>query len=82
MSSSKCAWCVPKLNSALCPKIVVSIIEVIATIDILVYDKFVTIVVPDDDHVPGSQEPFEVVEQVGKLPHPFSVCRQIREVSI
>jgi hypothetical protein len=38
--------------------IVISIIEVIAIIVIMVnhvYDIFVTTVVPDDDHVPGSQ---------------------------
>ena len=34
----------------------ISIIEVIAVIVIIAYDIFVTIVVPDDDHVPGSQE--------------------------
>ena len=36
---------------------VVPIIEVIAIIVIIVSDIFVTTVVPDDDHVPGSQEP-------------------------
>ncbi len=36
--------------------IVVSIIGVVAIIVIIVYDIFVTTVVPDDDHVPGSQE--------------------------
>jgi hypothetical protein len=35
--------------------LVVSIIEVIAIIVIIVSDIFVTKVVPDDDHVPGSQ---------------------------
>jgi hypothetical protein len=37
--------------------LVVSIIEVIAIIVIIVSDIFVTTVVADDDHVPGSQEP-------------------------
>ncbi len=36
--------------------IVVSIIEAIAIIVIIAYDIFVTTVVPDDNHVPGSQE--------------------------
>jgi hypothetical protein len=35
----------------------ISIIEVIAIIVIFAYDIFVTTVVPDDDHVQGSQEP-------------------------
>ncbi len=36
--------------------IVVSIIEVITIVVNIVYDIFVTTMVPNDDHVPGSQE--------------------------
>ncbi len=39
--------------------LVVTIIEVIATIGIIVYDILVATVVPDDDHVPRSQESYE-----------------------
>ncbi len=38
---------------------IISIIEVIAIIGIIVYDTLVETVVPDDDHVPGSQESYE-----------------------
>jgi hypothetical protein len=36
--------------------LVISIIEVIAIIVIIVNDILVSTVVPDDDHLPGSQE--------------------------
>ncbi len=39
--------------------LVVSIIEVIAIIVIIVSDIFVATVVPNDDHVPGSQKSYE-----------------------
>ena len=39
--------------------LVVSIIEVIAIIVIIVYVILVTTVVPDDDHVPWSQESYK-----------------------
>jgi hypothetical protein len=39
--------------------LVISIIEIIGIIVIIVYDIFVATVVPDDDHVPGSQESYE-----------------------
>ncbi len=39
--------------------LIISIIEVIAIIVIIVSDIFVAIVVPNDDHVPGSQESYE-----------------------
>jgi hypothetical protein len=39
--------------------LVISIIEVIAIIVIIVYDILVATVVPDDDHVPGSQESYK-----------------------
>jgi hypothetical protein len=39
--------------------LIISIIEVIAIIVIIVYDIFVATVVPDNDHVPGSQESYE-----------------------
>jgi len=39
--------------------LIISIIEVIAIIVIIVSDIFVATVVPDDDHVPGSQESYE-----------------------
>ncbi len=38
--------------------LIISIIEVIAIIVIIVSDIFVATVVPDDDHVPGSQESY------------------------
>ncbi len=39
--------------------LIISIFEVIAIIVIIVSDIFVATVVPDDDHVPGSQESYE-----------------------
>ena len=47
--------------------LVVSIFEVITFIVIIVYDILVTTVVPNDDHVPWSQESYEEPRDVSVL---------------